>query len=274
MREAASCYIPAVHLQADTPGGVSMPFRFDARSLALSALILIAALPRPSSAQTGAANAGTTIHRTADGKPDLSGIWQVMNTAAWDIQDHNAQKGIPAGQGVVEGNELPYTAEAAAKKKLNFENRATADPETKCYLPGVPRATYMPFPFQIVQSPTQVTILYEYAHTVRNIFLNSAHIEGQLFWWMGDSRGRWEGDTLVVDVTDFNDETWFDRAGNFHSADLHVIERYTALDADHIGYEATIEDAKVFTRPWKMSMILNRHKEKNLRLLEYECFSF
>jgi hypothetical protein len=211
--------------------------------------------------------------RTADGKPDLSGIWQVMNTAAWDIQDHNAQKGIPAGQGVVEGGELPYTTAAAAKKKANFDNRATADPESKCYLPGVPRITYMPFPFQIVQTPAQVTILYEYAHTVRNVFMGTPHLEG-LFWWMGDSRGRWDGDTLVVDVTDFNDETWFDRAGNFHSDALHVVERYTLADADHINYEATIEDAKVFTRPWKMSMILNRHKEKNFRLLEYECFSF
>ena len=212
--------------------------------------------------------------RTADGKPDLSGIWQVMNTAAWDIQDHNAQKGIPAGQGVVEGSELPYTTAAAAKKKANFDNRATADPESKCYLPGVPRITYMPFPFQIVQTPAQVTILYEYAHTVRNVFMGTPHLEGQLYWWMGDSRGRWDGDTLVVDVTDFNDETWFDRAGDFHSDALHVVERYTPIDPDHIDYEATIEDPKVFTHPWKMSMILNRHKEKNFRLLEYECFSF
>jgi len=220
----------------------------------------------------GAGQSG--LHRTTDGKPDLSGIWQVMNTAAWDIQDHQAQKGVPAGQGVVEGNELPYTPAAAEKRKANFANRATADPETKCYLPGVPRITYMPFPFQIVQAPAQVTLLYEYAHAVRNIFMNTPHIEGQLYWWMGDSRGRWDGDTLVVDVTDFNDETWFDRAGNFHSDALHVVERYTLVDADHIGYEAAIEDSKVFTRPWKMSMILNRHREKNFRLLEYECFSF
>ena len=215
-----------------------------------------------------------TVPRTADGKPDLSGIWQVMNSAAWDIQDHNAQKGVPAGRGVVEGNELPYEPEALATKKSNYENRATADPESKCYLPGVPRITYMPFPFQIVQTPAQVTFLYEYAHAVRNIFMNTPHIEGQLYWWMGDSRGRWEGDTLVVEVTNHNDRTWFDMAGNFHSDALHVVERYTPLDVDHITYEATIEDPKVFTRPWKMSMILNRHREKNFRLLEYECFSF
>ena len=234
----------------------------------LFALIAIALVSAPSHAQTNA------VHRTPDGKPDLSGIWQVMNTAAWDIQDHGAQKGVPAGQGVVEGNELPYTPAAAEKRKANYANRATLDPETKCYLPGVPRVTYMPFPFQIVQTPAQVTLLYEYAHAVRNVFMNTPHIEGQLYWWMGDSRGRWDGDTLVVDTTDFNDETWFDRAGNFHSDALHVVERYTLVDADHINYEATIEDPKVFTRPWRMSMILNRHKEKNFRLLEYECFSF
>jgi len=239
----------------------------------LSAIASIALAPMFVFAQ-GAGATQNGLHRTADGKPDLSGIWQVMNTANWNIQDHNAQKGVPAGQGVVEGNEIPYTPAAAAKRQSNYEKRATADPETKCYLPGVPRATYLPFPFQIVQTAGQITLLYEYAHTVRNIFIGTPHIDGQLFWWMGDSRGRWEGDTLVVDVTDFNDETWFDRAGNFHSDALHVVERYSLLDPDHINYEATIEDPKTFTRPWKMSMILNRHKEKNFRLLEYECFSF
>jgi hypothetical protein len=240
---------------------------------ALFTILTIVFVPVVLLAQIG--NSGQSgVRRTPDGKPDLSGIWQVMNTANWNIQDHNAEKGVPAGQGVVEGNELPYTTAAGMTRKANYENRATADPETKCFLPGVPRATYLPFPFQIVQTPQQITVLYEYAHTVRNIFMNTPHIEGQLYWWMGDSRGRWDGDTLVVDVTDLNDETWFDRAGNFHSDALHVIERYTLVDPDHINYEATIEDPKVFTRPWKMSMILNRHKEKNFRLLEYECFSF
>ena len=234
---------------------------------AVFAVMLVVCLAASTDAQT-------RIPRTADGKPDLSGIWQAMNSAYWDIQDHSAQKGEPAGIGVVEGNELPYRPEALAKRKSNYANRAAADPESKCYLPGVPRATYLPFPFQIVQAPSQITMLFEYAHTVRNIFMNTPHIEGQLYWWMGDSRGRWEGDTLVVDVTDFNDETWFDRAGNFHSDALHVVERYTLTDPDHIDYGVTIEDPKVFTRPWRMSMILNRHKEQNLRLLEYECFSF
>ena len=233
----------------------------------------LAAVPAAGQTPAAAAQAGA-VRRTPEGTPDLSGIWQVMNTAAWDIQDHSAQKGVPAGQGVVEGNEIPYLPAAAAKKKTNYENRATADPETKCYLPGVPRITYMPYPFQIAQSPKQITILYEYVHAVRNIFMGSPHIKGPIDWWLGDSRGRWEGNTLVVDVIHFNDETWFDRAGNHHSDALHVVERYTPLGPDHINYEATIEDPKTFSRPWKMSMLLYRHKEKNAQILEYECFSF
>jgi len=216
-----------------------------------------------------------TIPRTADGKPDLSGIWQTMNAAAWDIQDHAAQKGVPGGPGVVEGNEIPYKPEALAQKKKNYEQRATLDPETKCFLPGVPRITYMGFPFQIIQKPNELTILYEYVHTVRYIFANGTpHPKGPIEWWLGDSRGRWEGDTLVVDVVHFNDQTWFDRAGNFHSDALHVVERYSLMDPDHINYTVTIEDPQVFTRPWNMNMVLYRHKEKNFQLYEYECYGF
>ena len=206
--------------------------------------------------------------------PDLSGIWEVLNTAAWDIQDHAASLGVPAGQGVVVGNDIPYRPEALAKKRQNFANRQTADPETKCYEPGVPRVTYMPFPFQIVQSRSQVNILYEYDHAIRYVYMNKPHPQGHIDWWMGDSRGRWEGNTLVVDVVDFNDETWFDRAGNFHSDELHVVERYTPTGPDHMNYEATIEDPKVFTRPWKMSMTLYRRQERNMELLEYECYEY
>src|SRR5439155_9707131 len=143
--------------------------------------------------------------------PDLSGMWKVMNSASWDILDHIDQPGVPAGRSVVEGNGLPYRPEALEKKKRNFENRATADPETKCNLPGVPRITYMPFAFQITQTPKQITFLYEYAHAVRNVFMNSPHPRGGLEWWLGDSRGHWEGTTLVVDAADFNGLTWFDQ---------------------------------------------------------------
>jgi hypothetical protein len=215
------------------------------------------------------------VPRTADGKPDLSGIWQVLNTAAWDIQDHAASLGVPGGQGVVEGNEIPYQPSALARKRENYANRRTADPEAKCYEPGVPRATYMPYPFQIVQTPTFVAILYEYIHVTRHIYVDGTpHPKGPIDnWWMGDSRARWEGNTLVVDVIHFTDKTWFDRAGNFHSDALHVVERYTPTDRDHLLYEATIEDPKVFTRPWKMSMPLYRRQEPNVQLLDYECYT-
>jgi len=215
-----------------------------------------------------------TVPRTLDGKPDLSGIWQAMNTAAWDLQGHQARKGVPAGLGVVVGGEVPYQPWAAAKKKKNFESRRTADPETKCYLPGVPRITYMPYPFQIVQTPAQLGFLYEYVHATRNVFVGRDHPPGHIDWWMGDSRARWDGDTLVVDVVDFNDATWFDRAGNFHSDELHVVERYTRTGPDHMTYEVTIEDPKVFTRPWTISMPLYRRQEADMQVLEYECYGF
>jgi hypothetical protein len=175
----------------------------------------------------------------------------------------------------VVGNDIPYKPEALAKKRQNYENRASADPESKCYLPGVPRIMYMPYPFQIFQKPGQITMLFEYVHATRFIYTSgSQHPPGHIDWWMGDSRGRWEGDTLVVDVVHFNDQTWFDRAGNFHSEQLHLVERYTPLDRDHITYEVTVEDPKVFERPWRMSMVLYRHREANFQLLEYDCYAF
>ena len=209
--------------------------------------------------------------RTANGKPDLQGVWQVLNTAAWDIQDHPARPGVPAGQAVVEGNDIPYQDWAAARKKENFEQRLTADPVTKCYLPGVPRITYMPYPFQIFQTADVTLILYEYDHAVRTIYMNRPHLPGHIDFWLGEARGRWEGDTLVVDSIDFNDQTWLDAAGNFHSDALHVVERYTRSGPDHIAYEVTIEDPKVFTRPWKMNMTLYRRQDSNAQILDYEC---
>jgi hypothetical protein len=209
--------------------------------------------------------------RTPDGKPDLQGIWQVLNTAAWDIQDHVARLGVPAGQGVVEDGDIPYQPWAAAKKKENFENRVKGDPVAKCYLPGVPRIMYMPYPFQIFQTAAATVILYEYVHAVRMIYTDRPHLPGHIDSWMGQSRGRWEGDTLVVDVADFNDQTWFDAAGNFHSDALHVVERFTRTGPDHIAYEATIEDPNVFTRSWKMNMTLYRRQEKTAQILDYEC---
>ena len=211
------------------------------------------------------------IPRTADGKPDLSGIWQAFNTSNIDLQDHVAQKGAPAGQSVVEGNEIPYQTWALAKKKDNYANRATLDPENKCYLPGVPRVTYLGLPFQIFERPDLVTILYEHAHANRFIYTNgSPHPKGPIDWWMGDSRGHWEGDTLVVDVAGNNDQTWLDMAGDFHSEALHVTERYTMTALDTISYEATIEDPKVFSNPWTIRAELQRRTDRD-RLFEYVC---
>ena len=230
---------------------------------------LALAIATPLVASYGAAQ---DIPRMPDGRPDLRGVWQALNSANWDIQDHGAELGMPAGQGVVVGNELPYLPDALVQRHENFVNRLTEDPEAKCFMPGVPRITYLPYPFQIVQSADQVTILYEYAHVFRNIY--SEHPPGPIQWWMGDSRAHWEGDTLVVDVIHFTDQTWFDRSGNFHSEELHVVERYTFTGPDHMLYEATIEDPKVFSRPWSLSMPLYRRQEANVQILEYECGAY
>jgi hypothetical protein len=212
--------------------------------------------------------------RTPDGKPDLSGIWQVLNAADVNIQDHSASSDGPAGQAVVVGNELPYKPEALKKKQENYEKRMTEDPVRNCFLPGVPRITYVPFPFQILQAPGHVAFMYEYVHTTRLIYTDGSKHRPDVEFYMGDSRGHWEGDTLVVDVTDFNNETWFDRVGNYHSDELHVVERYKRLGPDHMQYEATIEDPKVFTKPWKMQMLLYRRKEANAQILDYQCYAF
>jgi hypothetical protein len=235
--------------------------------------------------------------RAENGKPDLNGIWQSMNEANYDLEGHSARPAmavrpgpygpvpaapvlalgavgaVPPSLGVVEGGDIPYKPEALAQKKQNQENWLNRDPEIKCYLPGVPRATYIPQPFRILQSNSQLFIAYQYAGAVRNIYLKDpgpAPVDS----WMGQSFGRWEGDTLVVDVTGFNDQSWFDRAGNFHSDALHVVERYTRTSPDVISYEATIEDPKVFTRPWKISMPLYRRQEKNAQILDFKCVEF
>ena len=221
--------------------------------------------------------------RTADGDPNLNGIWQAMNTANWDLAPHAAHAGSivalgaagaeAAGIGVVEGGGIPYLAEALAKKKENAANWVKLDPEVKCYLPGIPRATYMPFPFQIVQSKNRILFSYEYASAARVVNMGKPTKAPDHFW-MGWSNGHWEGETLVIDVTNFSDETWFDRAGDFHSDALHVVERYTAISPDALMYEAQIEDPKTFSRPWNISMPLYRHLEKNAQLLEFKCVEF
>ena len=227
--------------------------------------------------------------------PDLNGIWQAVNTANWDIRPHAAGPSalpdllgaigaVPAGLGVVEGNEIPYQPWASDKQRENFEgrltrpldretNETTGDPEAKCYMPGVPRATYLPHPFQIVQTQSQVFIAYEFASAARIIHMDSQP-PAPAPSWMGWSIGHWEGNTLVVEVTDQTELTWFDRAGNFHSDALRVTERYTPITPNHLHYEALIEDPNVFTRPWTISMPLYRRMEPNAQLLEFKCIEF
>jgi hypothetical protein len=245
----------------------------------------------------GQAPAGYRAPRLSDGKPDLNGIWQALNEANFDLEAHMARAAmalrpgpygpvpaapvlalgavgsVPPGLGVVDGGEIPYLPDAAKKKKDNQEHWLERDPEIKCYLPGVPRATYMPQPFQLLQSNKAIFIAYQYAGATRDILLKDpgpAPIDS----WMGQSVARWEGDTLVVDVTGMNDQSWFDRAGDFHSDALHVVERYTRTAPDVLSYEATIEDKNVFSRPWKISMPLHRRLEKNAQLMDFKCVEF
>jgi hypothetical protein len=218
-----------------------------------------------------------------NGNPDLNGIWQAVNTANWNLEAHSAAHGavwqagaigaIPAGDSVVEGGEIPYRAGAAEQRQENFNNRATQDPEVLCYLPGVPRATYVPYPFQIVQSGGDILMVYEYASANRFINMGEARIAGS-DTWMGTNNGHWEGETLVVDITGLNGLAWFDRSGNFASNRLHVVERFTRVGPDHLQYEAAIEDPTVFTESWTISMPLYRRVEPRAQLHDFKCVEF
>jgi hypothetical protein len=233
-------------------------------------LVGIVALSFAASCSRSPASSRASIPRTADGKPDLQGIWQVRNRASYDLQEHAAGHLMPAGRSVVEGNEIPYQPWAAKKKQENLANRQKADPLASCYMPGVPRIMYMEFPFHIFQTHDHIGITFEWSQVYRLIYTNGSEPAQGIEFWMGDSRGRWEGDTLVVNVTNHNDRTWFDMAGNFHSEAMRLEERYTLLDADTLQYEVTIEDPNVFTRPWKIRMPMYRHKDMD-RILEYQC---
>jgi hypothetical protein len=247
------------------------------RAWLLAACLIVAAAP------VGAQRNGSEILRRSDGKPDLSGIWQALGTAHWDLLDHSPQPGplyrlgaigaVPGGRGVVVGDTIPYQPWAAEKRQENFANRLTEDPEIKCYMPGVPRATYLPFPFQIVQTQRDILISYEFANADRKINMGEP-TEFPYGTWMGWSNGHWDGDTLVVDVTGLNGLSWLDRAGNFVSENAHIVERYTPIDADHIRYEAAIEDPTVFTDTWTIRLPLYRRIEENAQLVEFRCVEF
>ena len=239
------------------------------------------AAPAAPAQARGAAPAGPALPRTAEGKPDFSGIWEALDTSAnGDIEPHAASWGVRAGQGIIvdpADGKIPYKPEARAKRQANYKIRHE-DPMTRCWKPGVPRIMYIPFPFQITQSPKMIQMTFEFVHSRRDLYINdSKHLEG-IDFFNGDSRAKWEGDTLVVDVANIMDDptrpTWLDASGNYHSDAMHVVERYTFNGPDMITYRATIDDSKVLARPFTIEVLLYRHKEKNFRVLEYECQVF
>ena len=222
---------------------------------------------------SGSAQA-SDIPRTSDDKPDFTGFWQSMSGADYDLEPHAGRIDAPPGAGVIDGHYIPYTEAARARRDQNFANRLIEDnSRLNCYTLGVPRSVYYPAPFQILQRPRDITVLGQFG-AVRTINTNNTqHPDGPIGFWNGDSRAHWEGDTLVVSVQDFTDQTWLDRAGNFHSENLQVIERWTFIDANTIDYSATLTDPDVFTRPWTLNVVLYRHREKNFQLIENYCFT-
>ena len=254
------------------------------RGAVLTVAAVAGAVLLMTASQTAGQSSDYRAPRTSDGVPDLNGIWQAIGTAHWNLQDHAAYEGLPGGgalgavppgQGVVVGNDIPYQDWAVTQKQENFDNRLTEDPEAKCYLPGVPRATYLPYPFQIVQGTEKILIAYGYAEAMRTIHMDKDDPEPPpIDSWMGRSHGSWDGETLVVDVQGFNGQAWLDRAGNFHSEALRVEERYTPIGPNAMMYEATLTDDNVFTRPWTIRLPLYRRLEEDARLIEFKCVEF
>lgn len=257
-------------------------------ALLLGTQLLLSACAPPAAqepvAETSQASPATDgLPRLADGRPDLNGVWQVLNTANWNLEPHAAGPGatemlgaigaMPPGKGFVAGGSIPWLPEARLQRDENFANRRTQDPEAKCFRPGVPRATYLPYPFQIFQSDSEILIAYQFAMATRDIQL-AEHMPAPFDTWMGWSNGHWEGDTLVVEVTGLNGQSWLDRAGNYLSANARVVERYTPRGPDHLWYEATIEDATLFSVPWTISMPLYRHIDPEPEFLEFKCVEF
>lgn len=215
------------------------------------------------------------IPRTPSGHPDFSGIWQTTSAADYGIEAHVAfGPDISPSPGIVDGGVIPYTAEALKQREQNFAARETADPRVQCFSLGTPRAIYYPEPFQIFQRDRDLTLLFQFSHRARTINTNgSEHPEGPIGFWFGDSRAHWQGDALVVDVTDFNADTWLDRVGNFHSDQFHVSERWELIDENTLQYTATLEDPLVYTKQFNLSVQLHRHREPGFRLIENTCYT-
>jgi hypothetical protein len=216
--------------------------------------------------------------------PNMNGIYQAINSANWNLEDHGAQglnqfwqlgaiAAIPAGMTVVDTGTIPYNAKALKQRDENRKGWPKTDPEAKCYMPGIPRANYMPYPFQIVQGNKDILFVYEFASANRIVHMGKP-TESPVDSWMGWANGKWDGDTLVIDNSGFNEHSWFDRAGNHHSNELTVLERFTPRGDTHLMYEATMTDPQTFTKPWKISMPLYRKLEPNAQLLEFKCVEF
>jgi hypothetical protein len=234
----------------------------------------IQATPETASSQ-GSRPALSGIPRLASGRPDFSGIWQTLSEADYDLEPHAGRRDAPPGPGVVDIGVLPYLPKAVAQKQANFANRAKDDPRLKCWVLGVPRGVYYPAPFQIFQRDLDLTLVHQFGNQVRTIHTDgSLHpIDQHQELWLGDSRATWDGDTLVVDVTDFNEETWLDRAGDYHSEQLHVVERWSFVDKDTVSYAATVEDPKVYSKPWTVNVLLHRRRDRDFQLIEDYCFT-
>jgi hypothetical protein len=246
-----------------------------------AALLLLGFVLAASAGAQQRANPGN-VPRLANGKPDLSGVWQAFTTANWNVLTHGAAAGppeygallaTPPGYGIVDGDEIPYLPAAAEQQRRNYENRFKDDPELKCFMPGVPRANYMPYPLQIFHSNDHLLIAYQYAGAARIVNLGPPQ-PSAIDSWMGVSNARWDGDTLVVDVSGFNGMAWLDRAGNHASAALKVVERYSLVGPDAIDYSATLEDSQTFSRPWTMRFRLVRNPNREQHLMEFKCVPF
>jgi hypothetical protein len=259
------------------------------RQLAVSVvLVSVASLMGCAPASTPTATSDATpepsLPTAYDGNPDLSGIWQAIGTAHWNLEDHTASAGppelgaigtMPPGKGVVVGGDIPYQEWAREQQQENLARRHAEDPATKCYLPGVPRATYQPYPFQILQGTGKIMIVYGIAEANRTIHMDKDNPEpAPIDSWMGRSHGRWDGDTLVVEASGFNGQAWLDRAGNFASDTLRIEERYTLMGPNAMQYEATLEDPNVYTGTWSIKLPLYRRLEPDMEILEYKCVEY
>jgi hypothetical protein len=241
---------------------------------ALCGVLAIAGTPAVAKAPA-VQHSRTAVPRAADGHPDFSGIWETLSEADYDLEPHAGRRDAPPSAGVVDLGHIPYLPQAEAQRKANFEHRDTLDPRLRCYVLSEPRAVYYPAPFQIFQRSADLTLVHQFGNQVRVI-----HKDGSLHpldkdpqFWLGDSRAHWEGDTLVVDITGFNDGTWLDRAGNYHSDKLHVVERWKLIDANTIDYTATLDDPAVYSRPWSVNVLLNRRRDRNIQLIEDYCYT-